>query len=145
MFLEQRCLLAEPRFLVECHQAVEKAFFWQRALQNPRKRTLREAPFISYANLERTWRATDSTVPPGSGTMSMVLGPCLLCWFLTGWISIVLFLFFSQCWTARNVAVSDYVVIVLGVASVDMTKQSLHIYPCGMNDGFILWLLKIYI
>lgn len=54
MLLEQRCLLAERGFLVECHQAVEKGFFLQRALQNSRKRTLREAPFISYANLEST-------------------------------------------------------------------------------------------
>lgn len=54
MLLEQRWLLAERRFLVECHQAVEKGFFLQQALQNSRKHTLREAPFISYANLEST-------------------------------------------------------------------------------------------
>lgn len=95
MLLEQRCLLAECRFLVECHQAVEKGFFLQRALQNSLKRTLREAPFISYANLESTWRATDSTVPPGSDTLSLNLGPRPLCWCLTGWINRVLFFFFS--------------------------------------------------
>lgn len=40
--------------LVESCQAVEKGSFLKRVLQNPRKRSLREALFISYANLEST-------------------------------------------------------------------------------------------
>lgn len=89
VLLEQRCLSAEHGLLVEWHQAVEKGFFWQGALQNSRKHTLREAPFISYANLESTWHTTDSRVAPGSGTVSLVLGPHPLCLWFTGWISMV--------------------------------------------------------
>lgn len=83
MLLKQRCFLAERLFLVECHQAVEKGFFSWRALKNSRKHTLRETSFICYANVESTWLATDSRVPPGSGTVSLVSGPRF-----NGWISV---------------------------------------------------------
>lgn len=91
MLLKESCLLAEHLFLVECHRAAEKGFFSWRALKNSRKHTLRETSFICYANLESTWLATGSRVPPGSGTVSLVFGRHPLCLWFTGWISVVLY------------------------------------------------------
>lgn len=54
MFLAVGCLWTERCFLVECDRAGEKGFFSEQALQDSCKHTLREAPFISYANLECT-------------------------------------------------------------------------------------------
>lgn len=54
MLLAEGCLSTERCFLVECDQAAEKGSFSERALQDSCKHTLREASFISYANLDCT-------------------------------------------------------------------------------------------
>lgn len=74
MLLAEGCLSTQCCFSVECDWAWEKGCFSEQTLQDSCKYTLREAPFISYANLECTWPARDSRVLPGSGSMC--------CWFL---------------------------------------------------------------
>lgn len=69
MLLAEGCLSTQRCFSVECDWAREKGFFSEQTLQDSCKYTLREAPFISYANLECTWLARDSRVLPGSGSM----------------------------------------------------------------------------
>lgn len=74
MTLAEECLSTERGSLVKRDQAGQRGSFFRALLCEIRVNTLREAPFISYANLECTWIATESRVPLGPAALPSL--PC---------------------------------------------------------------------
>lgn len=127
MLLAERCSSTERCFLVESDRGGEKGFFSERALGVLCKHTLREAPFISYANLECTWLAADSRVPPVLWlsepliSVSKCQGPVFA--FLVHWVNVlhIAFLFSyifrlteTWIWLLVNVLLSFYHLLLFG-------------------------------